>query len=293
MKKICLHTSCFIFFFALIIMTGAAAYPYDPGNAIHKDNSDIQAWAADYKNYLVGAHVDPEWQTPEKALGKAVGDSYDIVSLGRGGSITIIFSPPIINGEGADFAIFENSFGNNYFELAWVEVSSDGENFVRFDNWSGTLSPVAGFDPIDPDLLYQLAGKHEQGYGTLFDLGRLQYNVEQNGAIPDGLDLNNIRYIRLVDIVGDGSCFDTHGNIIYDPYPTDLSAGFDLDAIGVINQGAFPGDFYNDSDVDGSDMEEFIYHYVNASNPDADLNGDNIIDARDLAMFAENFGKAL
>jgi len=35
--------------------------------------------------------------------------------------------------------------------------------------------------------------------------------------------------------VGDGSCTDSFGNVIYDPHPTEGSAGFDLDAVGVLN----------------------------------------------------------
>ena len=45
----------------------------------------------------------------------------------------------------------------------------------------------------------------------------------------------DVRWVRLVDIVGDGSCTDSFGRVIYDPYPTEGSAGFDLDAVGVIN----------------------------------------------------------
>ena len=46
--------------------------------------------------------------------------------------------------------------------------------------------------------------------------------------------------VRLVDIVGDGTYQDSSGDVIYDPFPTAESAGFDLDAIGVIHQGNVP-----------------------------------------------------
>jgi hypothetical protein len=43
---------------------------------------------------------------------------------------------------GYDFAIFENGFpfgsGSFYLELAFVEVSSDGKHFVRFNAISNT-----------------------------------------------------------------------------------------------------------------------------------------------------------
>ncbi len=51
------------------------------------------------------------------------------------------------------------------------------------------------------------------------------------------VDLNHITHVRLVDIIGDGSAFDARGSVIYDPYATVISAGFDLDAIGVLNEG--------------------------------------------------------
>jgi hypothetical protein len=49
------------------------------------------------------------------------------------------------------------------------------------------------------------------------------------------VDLSNITAIRIVDIIGDGSVRDSLGHLVYDPYPTTGSAGFDLDAVGLIN----------------------------------------------------------
>ncbi|MBU1195992.1 MAG: PEP-CTERM sorting domain-containing protein [Proteobacteria bacterium] len=225
--------------------TAAWAGPFAVDDYIDKNDSGIVAWATGWENYLPGTHVDTQWQTPDKALGAAVGGSFDIVCLGRGGSITMTFDTPVANGDGADFAVFENSFSASFLELAYVEVSTNGVDFVRFDNYSYTSSPVGGFGSVDASNLYQLAGKHQQGLGTLFDLDMLQYNTGQDASI---LDLNAIYYIRLVDIVGDGTAFDTAGNIIYDPYPTTGSAGFDLDAIGVLNPGTsavpVPGTFW-------------------------------------------------
>ena len=272
----------------------------EPDDKIAMTDSAIIGWAIGWQDYIVGSNVFPKFQTPEKALGQAVGDSDDIVSLGRGGSITMIFDPPIADGEGFDFAVFENSFNETFLELAWVEVSSDGVHFVRFDNWSGTRMPVDGFGSVDSANLYQLAGKYKQGFGTLFDLNRLRYNT---GDDPSVLDLDNIRYVRMVDIVGDGTCYDTAAfhdqqvaHVIYDPYPTEESAGFDLDAIGVLNQGelSIVGDFSGDHDVDGTDLEQFIWLFSgNEYNSEADLYPDGTIDSLDIKQFAENFGKLL
>jgi hypothetical protein len=48
-------------------------------------------------------------------------------------------------------------------------------------------------------------------------------------------------YVRIVDIKGNGSAKDSSNRPIYDPYPTSGSAGFDLEAVGVINQQAACG----------------------------------------------------
>ncbi|MBT8365406.1 MAG: hypothetical protein KJP23_11935 [Deltaproteobacteria bacterium] len=212
-----------------------AAGPYPPAadeagsTAVWKGDPAFMAWASDYENYIVGPEVGSTWKTPEKALGPAVGTSFDIVSLGRGGEITLIFDPPFKNGAGWDFAVFENSFSDVFLELAYVEVSSDGETFVRFDNDSLTNSPVTGFGAIDPTNIDGYGGKYRQGYGTPFDLADLAI---KNDVLSGAVLLAAITHVRIVDIIGDGSFFDSDGDVIYDPYPTSGSIGFDLDAVG-------------------------------------------------------------
>ena len=82
-------------------------------------------------------------------MGKA-GDGA-IVSLGDAGVAVLTFSTPIRNGQGPDFAVFENAFSNTFLELALVEVSSDGQNFVRFDAISNTDTTlqIGGFGHVD------------------------------------------------------------------------------------------------------------------------------------------------
>ena len=191
--------------------------------AIHMDSSIIVSWATAYENYLVGTEVDATWQTPEKALGHAAGTSGDIVCLGRGGQITLSFDTLIVNLDGPDFVCFENGFSNTFLELGWVEVSYDGVNFERFPNHSLTASSVGPFGDVDPTKINGYCSKYRQGYGTPFDL--------------DSVSLDTIRYIRLVDIVGDGTAYDSDGHVIYDPYATTGSAGLDVEAIGVIHAG--------------------------------------------------------
>jgi len=220
----------------------ASAGPYSPAagqpgsTAISMNDSAITSWATGYENYLPGLNVDAIWQTPSRALGAAQGTSTDIVSLGTGGQITLTFNDPIVNGAGFDFAIFENSFSDTFLEFARVEVSSDGSNYFGFSAFSLTAAPVSAFGNVDPTDVDGLAGKYRQTWGTPFDLDLLTGFA--------GLDVNAVSYVRLLDVVGDGSQFDdtpvAEGGPfpIYDPYQTTGSAGFDLDAIGVMNSAA-------------------------------------------------------
>ena len=253
--------------------------------AVHMASNSIVAWGSGYTNLHYGVEVSEEFQTPENALGSAAGTSSDIVSLGRGGQITLTFSHGIADGLGADFAVFENSFDDVFLELAHVEVSSDGTNFVRFPNYSYTSDPVGGFGTVYTELIYGLAGKYRQGYGTPFDLNelRIAHNAQLAGKTDFSptfataltnhfplLDLDRITHVRLIDVVGDGSASDARAEVLYDPYPTIGSAGFDLDAVGVINPvkatlaewaalHSIPPDGQTDSDFDGaSDLQEFV-----------------------------------
>ncbi|OAI15500.1 PEP-CTERM sorting domain-containing protein [Methylomonas koyamae] len=219
---------------AALLSANAHAGPFAPAagqagsTAIYKDDASFVEWASGWQNYLPGSDLADSWKNPAKALGPAVGDNFDIVSLGNGGQITLTFDNPIMNGAGYDFAIFENSFSDTFLELAFVEVSSNGNDFFRFANYSYTPSAVGAFGAVDPTNLYGYAGKYRQGFGTPFDLSELIGTA--------GLDLDNINYLRLVDILGNGSETDSLGNKIYDPYKTTQSAGFDLEAVGVLHQ---------------------------------------------------------
>lgn len=226
-------------FLGILLPAAALAGPYapragEPGStAIHMDDPRFVAWASGNLAPEYGADVDAIWKTPEKAYDKATDNVYDIVCLGNGGRITMYFPHPVRDGEGADFAVFENSFNDTFLELAFVEVSSDGIHFFRFPVLSDTQFPVGGFGAVDPTNIHGFAGKYRGGYGTPFDLAELPHSPL--------LDKQRICFIRIVDIIGDGNTKDSRDRPIYDPFPTIGSGGFDLDAIGVIHQndGAF------------------------------------------------------
>jgi hypothetical protein len=156
---------------------------------------------------------------------------------------TCTFHWPIINGPGYDFAVFENSFRDDYLELAFVEVSSDGIHFLRFPatcNTQDTLQ-LDGFGLSDPTQINNLAAKYRALYGTPFDLEELKDSAS--------LDVNNITHVRIIDVVGNISApyatYDKNNHAINDPWPTPYpSSGFDLDAIGVIHA-THPSDISN------------------------------------------------
>ncbi|MCR5822452.1 MAG: T9SS type A sorting domain-containing protein, partial [Bacteroidales bacterium] len=170
-------------------------------------------------------------------IGPAEGVSADtskIVSLGDGGMALLTFAHPIKNGPGPDLAVFENSLNHTFLEMAFVEVSTDGERFVRFPATSLTQTEVqiGNGGSVDPTNVNNLAGKFKVGYGTPFDLEELRDST--------GIDIDSIVYVRLVDVVGSidpqYGTYDAYGHIINDPYPTPFwSSGFDLDGVAVLH----------------------------------------------------------
>jgi hypothetical protein len=157
-----------------------------------------------------------------------------VVSLGDGGSAILYFNPPIADFDGFDFAVFENAFNDSFLELAYVEVSNDKINWLRFPSisLSTTKTQTEPFGFTNPEKIHNLAGKYRMPYGTPFDLSDLK---DSSKYAP------SFQYVRIVDVVGSidstlGSK-DSKGNIINDPWPTPFaSSGFDLDAVGVIHQ---------------------------------------------------------
>jgi hypothetical protein len=215
------------------------------------------AWAETVEEYspsesVVSIHGN--FSDPTRALGPVTGDHFEVVSLGDlsseamqndelPGSITLTLAKPVRDLTGADFVVFENGqlaqfdyggagAGGIFAELAYVEVSGDGETFVRFPSTSlhGPLPALPEplgtiYASLDPGNVHNLAGKHlnadGDSWGTPFDLA--------------DVGLPQITHIRIVDIPGNGSFTDSFGRPIYDPWKTSGSGGFDLEAIGAIS----------------------------------------------------------
>jgi hypothetical protein len=241
----------FTLFFVIVsnvIGQYAPAAKEEGSTAIHKDSSVFVGWATECiteRGYIKIS--DTTFTYEEKNIASNGNDTNAIakadgrvVSLGDNGNAILTFEHPIINGDGFDFAVFENSFRSqeppqNYFiELAFVEVSSDGQRYVRFPSASEsqTNTQIETFGQLDPTKIHNLAGKYITHYGTPFDLEDLKDST--------GIDLQNITHVKIIDVVGSinenyGS-YDSKGNIINDPYPTPFATGgFDLDAVGVIH----------------------------------------------------------
>ena len=211
-------------------------------DAIAQDSSIIVGWATGCT--VVRGPVDivnPDgprvhYGTDNAGVGPAGVITTDAVSLGDGGTATLTFAHPIRNGAGPDFAVFENPFNDYFLELAFVEVSTDGERFVRFPATSLTQTDSQVVSYVEPSDIHNLAGKYRVGYGTPFDLAEL--------ADSAGIDIDSIVFVRLVDVVGcidpQYATYDAYGHIVNDPYPTNDtqwgSGGFDITGVAVIHE---------------------------------------------------------
>jgi hypothetical protein len=280
----------------------------DPNSIII--NPIFRGWATGYSDYLPSGVVLPQWQDAAKALGTPTGDHADIVSLGdleaggiNPGEITLVFGDPNIpigqtdpngikNVKGYDFAVFENGFisgfstsggsltGQMLSEFAFVEVSSNGVDFVRFPSVSLTAGPVGAYGTVDVTDVYNLAGKHPNAYGictgTPFDLAELSDHPD---VLAGSVDLDEIRFVRLIDVPGSGEFFDqpqsyfnpdsydpnetphwtlfTQNHPVYDAWLTWESGGFDLEAVGVLQEQEYSADINLDGRVDLKDFVIF------------------------------------
>lgn len=316
---------------------GRHAAPTDEDAVI---NPIFQAWAAYVAGYIPAAGVDPLWSDPNKALGPVTGNNLDIVSLGDlkrsqidsnqpPGQITLTFGETIRNGNGCDFAIFENGLisqmntsggsvaGEMFAELGYVEVSSNGQDFARFPAVSLTPGLVGPYGTIQISNIYNLAGKHPNAggicTGTPFDLEEI---VDDPKVISGAVDINNIKYVRIVDIPGSGDFRDEAGrhidpstlpfwahyassHPIYDAWVTFGSGGFDLEAIGVLNEQKYSADINLDGVVDVSDFallaSAWRGHFGQANwiaRCDLAQPKNYVVDTDDFAGFADQWLKA-
>ncbi len=142
--------------------------------------------------------------------------SLHVLALGNGGSITLGFTDRrIVDGQGADFIVFENAFwaGGDpdvpYAELGAVEVSADGETWIGFpcSALEAPFGSCAGWNPVYANV-------------TDNDIDPLDATV----AGGDAFDLADVglaeaRYVRIVDRADQGG----------------VAGIFDLDAVAIVH----------------------------------------------------------
>jgi hypothetical protein len=153
--------------------------------------------------------------------GGALQGSLDVVSLGVGGEIVLSFAPnAIVDGPGVDFIVFENPFDiggdpqKPTAEPGEVSVSDDGVTWATFPctatsypygscaGWHVVYSAKGnGISPVDPAT----AG------GDPFDLA--------------DLGVTQARFVRIRD----------RSNEVCPDAGATMSAGFDLDAVSIVN----------------------------------------------------------
>jgi len=278
----------------------AAGGPYTE-TGIYKGNSNLIVWAEDC-NVVRGLKniADPNlgyvfYGSESDATGQAEGTISDVVSLGDGGIATLTFDETIYitNGAGYDFAVFENGFpvddsNNFHLELAFVEVSSDGNNFFGFDAVSLTLTnvQVGNETGLDHTNVHNFAGKHPKGYGTQFDLEELK-------DVSGLLDVNSITHVRIIDVVGfvEPADFNDDGIVDIIDFSIFAAAYMNDDDDGNWNQECdiyrewvevddYPG-YYEPPDglIDLYDFQEFMDKWLDENDyASCDINGHQIND---------------
>ncbi|GAB4321890.1 MAG: hypothetical protein Kow0059_16760 [Candidatus Sumerlaeia bacterium] len=183
-----------------------------------------------------------------------ISGSLDVLNIGVGGEIVLAFTNNVLfDGPGPDLTIFENpfyrvdqggapQFDKVFCEPAFVSVSDTGTTWVTFHtDYSGPYPLPAGQYP-DPDWFSGFAGirpvfsNPSNGIdpldpavsgGDAFDLADLSAE-----AAALGVDLDNIRFVRIRDVIVNSGT-DDDGDTI--PAAPAAANGFDLDAVAALN----------------------------------------------------------
>ena len=158
---------------------------------------------------------------PEATASVPACSEEELLTLGENGIVVLEFTDNIIiDGEGADFTVFENVMlyiGGYFRECAFVEASQNGEDWIMFpwngDTYEGLAGvwPTTGEDPTDP----QVSG------GDQFDLAVIGFSW--------------IKFVRLTDCgesVIDGGLFDLDAVAAVNWVPVDTGSMLSIDVMG-------------------------------------------------------------
>jgi hypothetical protein len=147
--------------------------------------------------------------------------SVDVVSLGNGGSITVVFRDNVVvDGPGADLVIYENPFhagsetGPIFAEYGIVELSPDGKTWTQVPYDSATGVGLAGAEPVLSTPENGIDALAPEGGGDRFDIGAV-----------------GLAFVRFVRVTDGGDAIPDPGNLV----PPADKGGFDLDAVGAIH----------------------------------------------------------
>lgn len=213
-------------------------------------------WADVVVDYVQGGAVGSDWVTsepftnPQTALGEptrfagtpetfgtattpfsSAYRSYEIVSLGAGGSLTLQFNEPVVdhplNPYGLDLLIFGNSFysidfgagtatGSIDANIGVVEVSANGVDFVPVTGGADGKFPTVGYldvtdpfagaagavlsdftKPVNPAALANVAG-----FNTAQIIAAYDGSGGGSGIDLAGSGLNSISFVRISNPAG-------------------------------------------------------------------------------------------
>jgi len=162
------------------------------------------------QNYMPDNVLGPPDPDPAVNTYTPSSNPQEILSLGSGGEIVLQFTDnKIINGEGVDFTIFENTFiswdGSVYMEAGIVSVSQDGQAWYQFPYDTTDMSGLAGVTPIGDN---QNPTDPAVSGGDQFDL--------------NDVDLNWASHVKITDL----------GDIYQEGI---MNGDFDLDAVVAVN----------------------------------------------------------
>ena len=208
--------------FALILVGFAVSACGSAGTAKSDNHSCPSRFATTVESFVAGpGPTSGQADLPGIVLGPpkgkgAHGGSFDVATLGNGGSITLGFAPSLlVDGPGPDFIVFENAFYVNddpdlpYAELASVEVSDDGQHFEAFPctDTEAPYGSCAGFHPVYANADENAIDATDPAVagGDAFDLA--------------DLGVAQARYVRITDRVD----------------LTGANGTFDLDAVAIVN----------------------------------------------------------
>ncbi len=194
--------------------------------------------------------------SPDQALGPPSGTglhegSFEVCTLGVGGSLTLRLDSPALDLAGTDLVVCENPFYvlgtlDSFAEVLFVEVSSDGTNFARFPTrYTGAAGPFSPFTGV-PVAAYRgfagvmpvLAGPGPAlapldvalHGGDAFDFADL---ADHPLVLAGTVNLGAIEYVRLVDAAA-GIAQDSFGTLVWDAGIGSTSSA-DVDAIVAVN----------------------------------------------------------